>query len=70
LAKELPRRGSWGIEKFLPGQLLNCQSLGGEAASRGICCVTALSATTALVQSMAAAKAGARSTYALQDIAV
>ncbi|WP_248922413.1 carbamoyl-phosphate synthase large subunit [Olsenella intestinalis] len=42
----------------------------GEAASRGICCVTALSATTALVQSMAAAKGGASSTYALQDIAV
>ena len=28
MAKELPRRGRWGIEKFLPGQLLNCQSLG------------------------------------------
>ncbi|SEH70903.1 MULTISPECIES: carbamoyl-phosphate synthase large subunit [Atopobiaceae] len=39
-----------------------------EAVNRGICCVTALSATTALVQALAASRDARISAYALQDL--
>ena len=41
----------------------------GEAVSRGITCVTALSATTALVQALAAVRQSSLDVYALQDLA-
>ena len=40
----------------------------GEAVNRGICCVTALSATTALVQAIDATRRKSLSAWALQDL--
>ncbi len=42
--------------------------LRGEAVARGICCVTALSAATALVMSLSAARDGFAAPVALQDL--
>jgi carbamoyl-phosphate synthase large subunit len=40
----------------------------GEAVNRGICCVTALSATTALVQAIDSTRRRSLSAWALQDL--